>query len=66
MIDGLSGREFVAIYLFLKNREEGLDGTLMKLLARMERVLYERLSIDEFERLEELYRSGVDVFHEDG
>ena len=61
-MDGLSGREFVGTYLFLKSREEELDETLRHLVARMERTLYERLSIDEFERLDELYRAGIDVF----
>lgn len=64
MIDRLSGREFVATYLFLKNREGELDSTLTALLARMEKALFARLSIDEFENLEELYRSGVDVLHD--
>lgn len=63
-MDHLSGREIVGAYLFLKEREGELDETLNQLLARIEKALFARLSIDEFERLEELYRSGVDVFDE--
>lgn len=64
MMDQLSGREIVGAYLFLKGRESELDETLSQLLARIEKELFARLSIEEFERLEELYRSGVDVFNE--
>lgn len=66
MMDRLSGREIVGAYLFLKDRESELDETLRQLLARIEKALFAKLSIDEFERLEQLYRSGVDVFNEKG
>jgi len=66
MMDALSGREIVGVYLFLKQREEQLDDLLSKLMARMEKSLYSELSIDEFERLADLYRSNVDVFKEKG
>lgn len=66
MMDQLSGREIVGAYLFLKGREAELDETLSQLLARIEKALFARLSIEEFERLEELYRTGADVFKEEG
>lgn len=64
-MDELTGRETVGIYLFLKKREEELDATLTQLLIRIEKRLFDRLSIEQFEQLDELYRSGVDVFREE-
>ncbi len=65
-METLSGREIVGVYLFLKAREEELDEILTKLMMRVEKSLYSRLSIDEFERLSDLYRDNVDVFEEKG
>lgn len=65
-METLSGQEVVGLYLFLKAREEQLDETLTKLMMRVEKNLYSRLSIDEFERLSGLYRDNVDVFEEKG
>jgi hypothetical protein len=66
MMDVLSGREIVGLYLLLKEQEVGLDGTLTKLMMRLEKSLYSKLSIEDFERLGELYRSNVDVFRQKG
>jgi len=65
-METLSGREIVGVYLFLKAREEELDEILTNLMMRVEKNLYSRLSIDEFERLSDLYRDNVDVFGEKG
>ena len=65
-METLSGREIVGVYLFLKAREGELDEILTKLMMRVEKSLYSRLSIDEFERLSDLYRDNVDVFEEKG
>jgi hypothetical protein len=54
----LKDREILGVYLVLKDRENELDGTLLKLLNRLERELYRQLTIDEFERVRELYREG--------
>lgn len=62
MREQLSGREAVGIYLFLKKRESELDSALTQLMLRIEKALYGELSIDEFERLDELYRSNADVW----
>lgn len=60
MREQLSGREAVGIYLYLKKHESELDNTLTQLMSRIEKALYAELSIDEFERLDELYRSNAD------
>ena len=65
-METLTGREIVGVYLFLKSREEELDDVLTKLMMRMEKSLYSKLSIEEFERLPDLYSSNVDVFEEKG
>lgn len=62
MTERLTGREAVGIYLLLKKRESELDDTLTQLLLRIEKALYGELSIEEFERLEELYRSNSEAW----
>ncbi len=57
----IDGRELVALFLFLRARESELDERTSAVLARMERYLYERLSIEELEKLPVLYEKGVDV-----
>ena len=51
----LKDREVLGIYLLLKERERELDETMLKLLDRLERVLYQELTIDEFENIREKY-----------
>ena len=51
----LKDREVVGVYLLLKERERELDETMLKLLDRLERVLYQELTIDEFENIREKY-----------
>jgi hypothetical protein len=48
----LKDREILGIYLLLKDRERELDSTMLKLLDRLERALYQELTIDEFEKLQ--------------
>ena len=48
---GLTDREIEELYVLLKPREEALPEPLQDLLARIERTLYDRLTIDELERL---------------
>jgi len=47
----LSDREIEDLYVILKPREEALGAALEELLARLERALYDRLTIDEIEQL---------------
>ena len=54
----LQGREVLAVYLMLKDREQELDETLLQLLNRLERGLYQELTIDEFENIRNLYADG--------
>lgn len=51
----LKGREVLAVYLMLKDGEARLDETLLQLLDRLERGLYQELTIDEFENIRKLY-----------
>ena len=51
----LKGREVLAVYLMLKDREAQLDETLLQFLDRLERALYQELTIDEFENVRKLY-----------
>ena len=43
--------EIMALYAFLKKKEDELDIKLLPLLSRMEHKLYQQLSIDELENL---------------
>lgn len=60
----LSGRETMGLYLFLQKREEELDETLYSLYVRLQQLLYGQLSIEEMERMENLYEENVDVFEQ--
>ncbi len=54
----LKDREIVGVYLLLKDREAELDATLLQLLDRLERALYQELTIDEFENIRSRYYEG--------
>jgi hypothetical protein len=54
----VEGRELIGLYLFLKDREPELDMRLRSLVDRLEQVLFTRLSIDDFENLEEKYKNN--------
>jgi hypothetical protein len=45
----------VGVYLLLKDRERELDATMLQLLDRLERTLYQELTIDEFENIRRSY-----------
>jgi hypothetical protein len=51
----LKKREILGIYLLLKDREQVLDATMLQLLDRLERTLYQELTIDEFENIRDRY-----------
>ena len=48
---GLTDTEIEELYVLLKPREERLAEPLAGLLARLERTLYDRLTVDELERM---------------
>lgn len=56
----LSKKEIVGVYLLLKKRENRLDRTLHRLFARIEKKLYEQLTIEEFEQLNRFYHKKID------
>jgi hypothetical protein len=47
----LSDQEIEELYVLLKPREESLGAPLEGLLARLEHTLFDRLTIDQIERL---------------
>jgi len=51
----LKGREILGVYLLLKDSEAELDETLLQLLDRLERTLYQELTIDQFENIRRSY-----------
>ena len=48
---GLTDKEIEELYVLLKPREDSLEEPLAGLLVRLERSLYDRLTIDELERM---------------
>jgi hypothetical protein len=54
----LKDREILGVYLMLKDGEAELDETLLKLLDRLSRRLYQNLTIHEFENIRELYHGA--------
>jgi len=55
----LQGREALGVYFMLKDRESELGETLLQLLDRLERELYQELTIDEFENIRDLYGEKI-------
>lgn len=58
----VEGLEAMGLYLFLKEREDGLDENLSRILVRLEKRVYDTLSLDELARLPDLYAKRVNVF----
>ena len=53
----LEGLRVAGIYLMMKSRESDLDPRMRGLADDLEAYLYDRLSIEEMEELEKLYKS---------
>ena len=51
----LRGGEILGVYILLKDREAELDEAMLQLLDRLERTLYQELTIDEFENIRAIY-----------
>ena len=47
----INQEEAICLYRLLKKQESDLDNRLIRLLTKIERMLYETLSIEELERL---------------
>ncbi|MCX7029235.1 MAG: hypothetical protein NTU62_03840 [Spirochaetes bacterium] len=54
----LTDAEIEELYVLLKPREESLAEPLAALLVRLERRLYDRLTIDELERMRLRFSAG--------
>jgi hypothetical protein len=57
----LSGAEIVALYVFLRGRQADLDERLAGVYDRLERYLYDRLSIEEIEQIDRIYKNNIEV-----
>ena len=62
----LESMEATGLYLLLKKREKELDPNLLLLFNRLESILYENLSIEELEDLQNLYKENIDVLEQRG
>ena len=51
----------VGVYLHLQNCDSLKDPDMIKLMNRIEKILYSQLSIHQMEKLEELYNNKIDV-----
>ncbi len=51
----IHGMDIVGLYLFLKKNEGELEEKLLRLYRSLERTLFESLSIDSFENLNNFY-----------
>jgi hypothetical protein len=56
----LSEKELVGLYVRLKPRENDLDLILLNLLSRMEKILYQTMTIEEIETIQDIYGKGFD------
>ena len=57
----LTNREIIGLYLLLNENAENLDLNMKKLSNKIEKLLYDRISIQELEKLDSLYQQGIDV-----
>ena len=57
----LSPSETLGLYILLRRREEELDEAMVALFDRLERYLYDRLSIEQIERIETMYEDEIEV-----
>lgn len=62
----LSSQELIGLYLILEEAAPDKDPGLEGLLERLREILYEKLSIEEMERLPELYANKIDVLNQKG
>jgi hypothetical protein len=62
----LTSKELTGMYLYLKENQESLDTVLDSLLHRIEKVLYQYVSIGELEGLREKYNRGFDILAKKG
>jgi hypothetical protein len=65
MID-IQGKELIGLYLFLTQHQEELDINLALLLTKIEKTLYSKLSINDFEHLEYYYNNDIDLITRKG
>ena len=63
---GLSGKELIGVYLLLRRHEKDFDKVFRQLFLRIESCLYDHLSIEELEHIEEIYAQDIDVLTERG
>ncbi|TVR03799.1 MAG: hypothetical protein EA403_06220 [Spirochaetaceae bacterium] len=56
MID-LDGAEVVALYVLMRRHDLELDARMISLYERLERILHDRLSIEQMENIENLYEN---------
>ncbi len=56
MID-LDGAEVVALYVLMRRHDLELDERMISLYERLERLLHDRLSIEQMENIENLYEN---------
>jgi hypothetical protein len=52
------GMDIVGLYLFLKKNEEELESSLFRVYRTLEASLFESLSIDSFENLNDFYNAN--------
>ncbi len=57
----LSKTELIKVYLLLKKNEKEIDNILYSLQNRIERALYNHLSIEEIENISNLSQKDIDV-----
>lgn len=55
MID-FDEKTLTGLYLLLRENEDNLDDTMYTLYRRIEKVIFEKFSVGEIERLDQIYR----------
>ena len=52
----LTEKELIGLYILMRNSEMNLDAHLSALLLRVEKILYRRLTIEDIEKIDEVYK----------
>jgi hypothetical protein len=51
----LTEKELIGLYMTLKMKEQTLDDTMARVLLRIEKILYGRLTVEDMENIEKAY-----------
>lgn len=58
----IKGNDIGGLFLLLREHEHELDDNLSTLQMKLEKILFENLSIEDFDNLESIYKENKPIF----